>query len=163
MLVFGDTIDSSFSTFFTDKRLILQKSDHRELFVNVTRNCSAGWCCSAYLVSHDVEPVPVLTQRPELFVFVTSGSLSLLICKCETLADIVSPINTSFKAKYGKIVLTFESYLCVSSSDSARDWSAAVVGVVIPNSCKSVAAGTSPFCPNNVILMRDLWIHLKSP
>ena len=46
------------------------------------------------LVNHDVDPVPVLTHRPELLVLFNSSLLSIWICKCETRAAIVSPINT---------------------------------------------------------------------
>ena len=48
------------------------------------------------LVCQDVEPVPVDTHNPELFVFVITCVVSVLglICKCDTRADNVSPIKT---------------------------------------------------------------------
>lgn len=49
------TISNSVLTFFTDKRFVL--------------------------VSHDVDPVPVLTHSPELFVFVNVSLPSIAICK----------------------------------------------------------------------------------
>lgn len=43
---------------------------------------------------HEVEPVPVLIHRPELFTFVFSPSGGSLISKYETWADKLSPTNT---------------------------------------------------------------------
>lgn len=51
------------------------------------------------LVCQEVEPVPVETHKPELFVFVITSVVLGRMCRCETLADKVSPMKT-YKINY---------------------------------------------------------------
>lgn len=57
---------------------------------------SATLCTGNLLIlrCHDVEPVPVEMQIPEHFRLVASVEPFNLICKCDTLADKLSPTNT---------------------------------------------------------------------
>lgn len=118
---------------------------------------------STYLVNHDDEPVPVLTQRPELFVLLSIFSLLICICKCETRADCVSPINTSFNAKYGRIRLTLARYFFWSASLSTSvGYSFSSIGVG-SHSWRSNDTGKLPFWPNVVVRIRVRCNHSNSP
>lgn len=55
------------------------------------------------LFYQDVDPVPVLTHSPELLVFVRVSLPLIAICRYDTRADRVSPINTCTNVKLGLI------------------------------------------------------------
>lgn len=116
-----------------------------------------------YLVNHDDEPVPVLTHRPELFVLLSIFWLSIWRCKCETRADCVSPMNTSFNAKYGKMRFTLARYFFWSFSLSISvGYSLSSIGVG-SSSWRSNDSGKFPFWPSIVVRIRVRCCHSNSP
>lgn len=58
------------------------------------------------LVCHEVEPVPVVTHRPELFVFVITCVVLGRMWRWETRADKVSPMKT-----YKKNIINFFNHV----------------------------------------------------
>lgn len=59
------------------------------------------------LVCQEVEPVPVLTHKPEHFVLLIKSEWSSASWRCETLADNASPMNTLIKRKLNAKVLEY--------------------------------------------------------
>lgn len=155
--------ESRFILFFFQRKMFIFTIDDAEPFKIDGYVLQKKEDIVHYLVNHDDEPVPVLTQRPELFVLFNMFWLSIWRCKCETRADCVSPINTSFNARYGRMRLTRARYFFWSCSlRISVGYSLSSIGFG-SSSCRSKPLGRLPFWPSIVVRIRVRCNHSNSP